>query len=139
MEDSNISRISSVVKALGFESGGFRQLRRKYIREEFNLETLDVGDVKCVLHRSVLNTSAEFLKRYFSYGATIDPPIYSIWRYPSRVIRATEGPNDGLTSVYSSKWGDYKGTLEDVSHMDMINWPNRLKWTIDAIVGKKPK
>ena len=50
-----------------------------------------------------------------------------------------EGPNDGLTSVFSSKWGDYQGTLEDVSHMDMINWPNRLKWTIDAFFGRKPK
>ena len=139
MKDSNISRISSVVKALGFESGGFRQLRRQYVREQFNLETLDVSDVKCVLHRSLLYIIDLVRQRYFSYGATINPPIYSIWRHPSRVIQATEGPNDGLTSVTSSKWGDYKGTLEDVSHMDMINWPNRLKWTIDALVGRKPK
>jgi triacylglycerol lipase len=33
-----------------------------------------------------------------------------------------EGPNDGLVSVESAKWGEYKGTLVDVSHLDLINW-----------------
>lgn len=51
-----------------------------------------------------------------------------------------EGANDGLVSVASSKWGGrpgeeaddehgdgYKGTLMGVTHLDLINWTNRIK------------
>ncbi|KAG9686613.1 alpha/beta-hydrolase, partial [Aureobasidium melanogenum] len=57
---------------------------------------------------------------YYSYGAT-----------------KLEGDNDGLVSVSSSKWGTYKGTLKDVSHLDMINWTNRLRWFLWELTGNK--
>lgn len=41
-----------------------------------------------------------------------------------------EGPNDGLVSVASSRWGGedgYKGTLMGTTHLDLINWTNRIK------------
>ena len=50
-----------------------------------------------------------------------------------------EGPNDGLVSVASSKWGDYKGTLVNVSHLDLINWTNRLRWLVWEMTGNKRK
>lgn len=53
-----------------------------------------------------------------------------------------EGPNDGLVSVTSSQWGGdqgYKGTLMGVSHLDLINWTNRLKWLAGEITGNKRK
>ncbi|KAJ3519516.1 hypothetical protein NM208_g14097 [Fusarium decemcellulare] len=44
-----------------------------------------------------------------------------------------EGPNDGLVSVESSHWGTYKGTLLGVSHLDLINWSNRVGWTMALV------
>jgi triacylglycerol lipase len=42
-----------------------------------------------------------------------------------------------LGSVSSSQWGDYKGTLIGVSHLDLINWTNRLKWWFYSLTGSK--
>ena len=58
---------------------------------------------------------------YFSYGATVSPALWSAFRGSHRIVQAEEGPNDGLVSVASSRWGIYKGTLVDVSHLDLIN------------------
>jgi len=44
-----------------------------------------------------------------------------------------------LDSVPSSQWGDYKGTLIGVSHLDLINWTNRLKWWFWELSGSKRK
>lgn len=42
-------------------------------------------------------------------------------------------------SVTSSQWGHYKGTLIGVSHLDLINWTNRMKWWFWSLTGKKRK
>jgi triacylglycerol lipase len=42
-------------------------------------------------------------------------------------------------SVPSSKWGEYKGTLVGVSHLDLINWTNRIKWFFWELSGSKRK
>jgi hypothetical protein len=78
--------------------------------ESFNPRTPDSPDV-----------------RYFSYGAQLNPHLTSVFRKSHGVVRAAEGANDGLVSVQSSQWGDYKGTLDNVSHLDLINWTNRLR------------
>lgn len=80
--------------------------------------------------------------RYFSYGATISPSFWSVFRQSHGVIEQEEGPNDGLVSVASSKWGGkngYKGTLIGVSHLDLINWTNRLRWLVWELTGNKRK
>jgi len=77
--------------------------------------------------------------RYYSYGATSDPHFWSMFRQSHRIIQRLEGPNDGLVSVESSKWGTYKGTLQGVSHLDMINWTNRLRWFFWELTGNKRK
>jgi triacylglycerol lipase len=46
---------------------------------------------------------------------------------------------NNLDSVESSQWGDYKGTLIGVSHLDLINWTNRLKWFFWELTGSKRK
>jgi triacylglycerol lipase len=59
-----------------------------------------------------------------------------------RVLASIEGPNDGLVSVSSSHWGGesgYKGTLMGVSHLDLINWTNRLKWLAGEVTGNRRK
>lgn len=77
--------------------------------------------------------------RYYSYGATVDPSFWSVFRQSHRIVEREEGPNDGLVSVASSQWGTYKGTLVGVSHLDLINWTNRLRWLVWELTGNKRK
>lgn len=80
--------------------------------------------------------------RYFSYGAAVQPSIWSVFRLSHRILAEVEGPNDGLVSVASSRWGGdrgYKGTLVGVSHLDLINWTNRLKWVAGELMGNPRK
>lgn len=97
-------------------TGAFSQLSRKYVCEEFNPVCKDNPSV-----------------RYFSYGASCTPHIFSVFRISHDLMYELEGPNDGLVSVASSKWpgvrddDGYKGTLMGVTHLDLINWTNRIK------------
>lgn len=118
----NLPRLFDAWKrTTGLGTGAFSQLTRKYMTEEFNHKVRDDPDV-----------------RYFSYGAALNrkPPLLSPFRASYGVILEKEGPNDGLVSVDSAKWGVYKGTLEGVSHLDLINWTNRLRWTIRRLMGE---
>lgn len=72
----------------------------------------------------------------------MEPSLLSVFRLSHRILKETEGYNDGLVSVASSRWGGeqgYKGTLADVSHLDLINWSNRSKWLAGEITGNKRK
>lgn len=123
------------------ETAGFEQLTRKYMENTFNPATPDVNDVQCVIPYL---TESPFMKdhrwvetSYYSYGATMQPSFWSAFRLSHRILQQTEGYNDGLVSVASSRWGDYKGTLDGVSHLDLINWSNRLKRLALEITGNK--
>ncbi|MCJ1362359.1 hypothetical protein MMC16_001462 [Acarospora aff. strigata] len=116
-------RLPRIYKALEFlrmEHGAFSQLTRKYMAEQFNPKTPDVEGI-----------------RYYSYGATVDPSFWSVFRQSHRIVEREEGPNDGLVSVASSQWGTYKGTLVGVSHLDLINWTNKLRWLVWELTGNK--
>lgn len=116
-----IQRLYSVMDYFGLESGAFAQLTRKYMQEEFNPNTPDLDGV-----------------RYYSYGASLEPQRWSVFRPSHDIIKRLEGAdNDGLVSVPSSVWGKYQGTLVGVSHIDLINWTNRLKWYIWSLTGMK--
>ncbi|KAK6597990.1 triacylglycerol lipase [Botrytis cinerea] len=117
--------IPGLIKKLnevGISTGAFTQLTRKYIGEEFNPNTPDDESV-----------------RYFSYGAACDPKLWSAFRKSHGIVQKVEGPNDGLVSVESSRWGTYKGTLVGVSHLDLINWTNRLRWLVWELTGNVRK
>ena len=73
--------------------------------------------------------------KYFSYGAAVSPALWSAFRSSHKIIEKNEGPNDGLVSVASSQWGQYQGTLMEVSHLDLINWTNRLRWLVWEAMG----
>ena len=109
-------------RTTGWDTGAFAQLTRRYMTEEFNPKTPDDPTV-----------------RYFSYGAMMKkkPPLLSPFRQSNRVLTKLEGPNDGLVSVESARWGTYKGTLVNVSHLDLINWTNRLRWTVRKWLGEQ--
>lgn len=65
--------------------------------------------------------------KYFSYGAEMTPNPFSMFLITWKIIYDKEGPNDGMVSIKSSKWGEFVGYLEDVDHADLINWMGPVK------------
>jgi triacylglycerol lipase len=132
-----------ILQSIGIETGAFSQLTRRYMQEDFNPRTPDLEGVRFVnSFKGLIADICWLVSRYFSYGATVEPAIWSAFRQSHRIIEREEGPNDGLVSVYSSMWGGetgYKGTLVGVSHLDLINWTNRLRWLIWELTGNKRK
>ncbi|KAI9226925.1 MAG: Alpha/Beta hydrolase protein [Piptocephalis tieghemiana] len=57
--------------------------------------------------------------RYYSYGACAKSmsPLHPL-RVPWEVVSASEGPNDGLVSLQSARWGTYVATL-DADHWEV--------------------
>ncbi|WQF89042.1 Putative GPI inositol-deacylase PGAP1, alpha/Beta hydrolase [Colletotrichum destructivum] len=112
-----LASLYGLIERAGLGTQAFDQLTQRYMEDEFNPRTPDRDDV-----------------RYFSYGAcTSRPPLLSPFRQSHRILEGVEGANDGLVSVASSRWGKYQGTLLEVSHLDLINWSNRLKWTLRKV------
>ncbi|GME36021.1 Triacylglycerol lipase [Neofusicoccum parvum] len=119
---NNLPKAYKTLEFFGLETGAFSQLTRNYMQNEFNPKTPDLEGVK-----------------YYSYGATLEPTRWSVFKPSHDIVKELEGaPNDGLVSVPSSKWGTYKGTLVGVSHLDLINWTSRVKWMLYSMVGNKP-
>ncbi|RDI86117.1 T-complex protein 1 subunit gamma [Venturia inaequalis] len=114
-------KMYKILEKFGLETGAFTQLTRKYMAENFNPKTPDLEGVK-----------------YYSYGASLEPTRWSVFWLSHRIMNEIgDKPNDGLVSVPSSQWGTYKGTLIGVSHLDLINWTNRLKWLFWSLTGTK--
>jgi len=105
---------------MGFQSGAFSQLTTKYMDESFNPSVPDDPNVS-----------------YFSYGAAFEPRFYNIYYASHRIIQEIEGPNDGLVSVESARWGTYEGTLVGVNHLSIINWVNRVGFAVGNLFGVK--
>lgn len=129
-----IPALLSIMSTLGVPGGGraFDNLTTTNMAK-FNDETPDKEGV-----------------RYFSYGAQFEAGWSNPFRVPWGIIAEREGesrapstatqvpalmyrvsgPNDGLVSVESSKWGEYIATLDNVNHLDLIGWegPLRYKW-----------
>jgi triacylglycerol lipase len=117
-----LPKIYNFLNAHGVSTGAFSQLTQKYMQEEFNPKTPDADGT-----------------RYFSYGATFDPGLLSPFRHSHGIVQKNEGPNDGLVSTQSAQWGTYKGTLINVSHLDLINWTNRLRFWAWKLIGVERK
>lgn len=79
---------------------------------------------------------------YYSYGARMNPkwynvftPTWKIMKWQILANKTAEGEdtskisfdNDGLVCVESAKWGEYLGTLDNVDHLDLINWTNTMR------------
>ncbi|KAI3403888.2 TGL2 [Candida oxycetoniae] len=94
---------------------------------------------------------------YFSFGAKFNPKWFNLFNLTWHIMRhqilknaaINKGiipevddknkltDNDGLVSVESSKWGNYAGTLDNVDHLDLINWTNRARLGLDKIMWAK--
>lgn len=118
----NVPKIYKALESFGLEAHAFSQLTQEYMTKDFNPRVPDRPGIK-----------------YYSYGAMFEPSWFSVFRKSHHVIERFEGPNDGMVSVRSSKWGVYKGTLNGVSHLDLINWTNRFRYIFWRLTGKKRK
>jgi triacylglycerol lipase len=50
--------------------------------------------------------------RYFSYGGAVPQErVCPMLRRPWQLLSAAEGPNDGMVSLASARWGEYLGTM----------------------------
>jgi triacylglycerol lipase len=82
------------LEAFGVNVDGFAACRPAACRE-FNEQTPDAPGV-----------------RYFSYTAAVAPPrITPLLRRAWNLLTPLEGPNDGIVSVASARWGEELGTL----------------------------
>ncbi|KAI0328176.1 alpha/beta-hydrolase [Cubamyces sp. BRFM 1775] len=76
---------------------------------------------------------------YFSWGAVYEPGLIDTWKWPHSVVYEKEGPNDGLVSLKSARWGTYLGTLEGVNHLDLVGWINTARYKWAEIMGREIK
>jgi triacylglycerol lipase len=91
----------------GISSAAFFDLRRDRCAE-FNEQTPDADGV-----------------RYFSVAGSFVPDwLSSQWSLPYGIIADQEGPNDGLVSVESARYGESFELWPDSNHADLVNWPN---------------
>jgi triacylglycerol lipase len=82
------------LEAFGFNVDGFKSCRPAVCRE-FNVKTPDTPNV-----------------RYFSYGGDVPQSRLSPFlRRAWHILTQVEGPNDGMVSVASARWGEYLGTI----------------------------
>ncbi|KWU47427.1 alpha/beta-hydrolase [Rhodotorula sp. JG-1b] len=118
-----VPALMGAMKALGVPGGGkaFDDLTTTKMAR-FNEETPDDPNV-----------------RYFSYGAYFEPSWSNAFRIPWGVVYEREGANDGLVSVDSAKWGEYRATLENVNHLDLVGWIGKFRYSYAAWSGNDIK
>jgi triacylglycerol lipase len=93
---------------VGVPSQAFFDLTVENCRR-FNAETPDVRGV-----------------RYFSVAGQLRPSWRTPnWWLPWRVVERADGPNDGVVSVASAKWGESQDVW-DGDHVELVNWPRPL-------------
>lgn len=100
-------------KSLGDKNPDFYTASRQfstYHSEKFNKEVKDLEQV------------------YYQSYATVVKNMFSdyIVTIPYILVKLTAGENDGLVSVDSAKWGEFKGVLQNkrrrgISHGDIID------------------
>jgi triacylglycerol lipase len=82
------------LEALGISVDGFRDCRLAECRE-FNARTPDAAQV-----------------RYFSYAGEVPlSRVTPMLRRGWEILTAAEGPNDGMVSVPSARWGEFLGIV----------------------------
>lgn len=102
-----LPKLLEIIEAVGIPGGGraFRELTTESMAN-FNERVLNRDEVT-----------------YMSWGAAHDPSILHEFRYAWSIIKEKEGANDGMVSIWSSRWGEYRGTLR-ASHLDQVGWAN---------------
>jgi triacylglycerol lipase len=99
---SSLLEIKGEVDTNAYQSG--IQLTREYM-SEFNKHVPDSNRV------------------YYQSWAAIVPKGYRnpLWGSLAEILSKEEGKNDGVVSVESARWGDFKGSISSTSHAGIIN------------------
>ena len=64
--------------------------------------------------------------RYFSVAGRFQTDwLAPEWRLPAGIVERIEGPNDGVVSVASAKYGEVSDVWEG-DHMNLVNWAHPL-------------
>ena len=69
---------------------------------------------------------------YQSWGARLDSPGWDPMDRLQLWLTKADAPTDGLVSPDSAVWGNYRGTLEGVSHQDGVGGRRRKRPGFDA-------
>lgn len=119
----NLPSLLALMETMQMPGGGraFDALTTSKMRE-FNIATPDDPSVS-----------------YFSYGAQFRPSFVDVFRLPWSIVFEKEGENDGLVSVESCKWGEYQGTVENVSHLDLVGWVGKVRFMFADLTGNSIK
>ena len=99
---SRLPELEAALRRFGLDNNAVKNLTIDYCTNVFNKNIPDDPSV-----------------RYFSFGASTQVPTWSVLWFAYEMIRRTEGDNDGMVSVQSSRWGTYVDTLE-ASHWDVV-------------------
>jgi triacylglycerol lipase len=83
---ARVPRLYKKLDHMGVDTGAFSQLMREYMAERFNPKTPNSPEV-----------------RYYSYGASLEPRKWTIFRLSHGIIKKMEGAaNDGLVRYVTS-------------------------------------
>ncbi|HJZ55093.1 MAG TPA: alpha/beta fold hydrolase, partial [Gemmataceae bacterium] len=106
---SRLSRfLVPLMRLIGMSYDAFIDLRTDSC-QRFNEDVPDVPDV-----------------RYFAVAGVCERPwVGPEWQFPYRIVNRAEGPNDGVVSLVSARWGEHT-EVWDGDHLNLVNWPNRL-------------
>jgi triacylglycerol lipase len=85
---------------------GLDQLNSRFIQSQFNPKIIDHPQVRYYSHAGVVDYSQASIANIFRRPA---------WRY----LLDLEGENDGMVSVQSARWGEFKGVLP-ADHGEMV-------------------
>jgi pimeloyl-ACP methyl ester carboxylesterase len=100
-EGANASRDDSIKRLLDLlvrmvDAPAYGNLTSKYLTQTFNPSTPDNANVL-----------------YYSYGGFVQRPSSLSWlRVPWEIVYQKEGDNDGVVSIYSSRWGKFIRSVE---------------------------
>ncbi|KAJ3342054.1 hypothetical protein HDU83_006353 [Entophlyctis luteolus] len=128
LEDERLKSRYKHLKALcsHFDKPAYANLTREYC-DAFNSITKDVSTVHYKYARCrLMFVFIDFLFANSSYAAVakispLDPLFIS-----QSVVSMREGPNDGLVSLESAKWGEFEGLVTNVDHWGLLP-PRRMK------------
>lgn len=118
----------------------------------------EVPDSEQALHQLTRESMQEFNQqvvdqpqvRYISYAARVDASYpHPVWARMAQQLYDEEGSNDGLVSVYSARWGEFAGIVnelydhEQVGHRDVVGmntiWNNMgfpyLRFITDVVLN----
>lgn len=86
-------------------------------------------------NKTVIDSPKVYYQSYSSHLSEDYPEGF--WRSLYSILKESEGENDGLVSIESAKWGNYKGEIISlewvgISHKDVIGLPSSPKVEFDV-------